>query len=90
MSAKKQRPKRGDPIAPGDSERDLSIKLGMSRRQFWQAKKIAEIPEGEFERLVESDNPPTVTGLLNMAHRRAGSSQPANLPNVCPHCGGKL
>ncbi|NDV88778.1 hypothetical protein GTW51_18955 [Aurantimonas aggregata] len=59
MSAKKQRPQRGDPIAKDASERDISAITGMSRRKIWQAKKIAEIPEHEFERMVESDDPPT-------------------------------
>lgn len=89
MTAKKQRPKPGDRVQPGDSERDLAIKLGMSRRQIWQAKKIAGIPEDQFEELVEGDNPPTVSALLDLAHHRAGSDQVARVA-TCPHCGGKL
>lgn len=83
MTARHPRPKRGDPVQPGDSERDIAIKIGMSRRRQWQAKKITEIPEQEFERLVEGP-PPTVTGLLDMAHHRATPKK------HCPHCGGDL
>jgi len=88
MSLKKRRPQRGDPIAKDASERDIAAITGMSRRKIWQAKKIAEIPEEEFERMVESDNPPTVTGLLDVAHQRAGSSRREQ--KTCPHCGGDL
>ncbi|MBM7329473.1 hypothetical protein JS562_41430 [Agrobacterium sp. S2] len=89
MSKKKIRPQQGGVLPANPSERDLAAFTGMSRRQIWQAKKIASIPEDEFEKLVESDNPPTVSELLNVAHYRA-KSKPAYLPNVCPHCGGKL
>ena len=89
MSKRKIRPQQGGVLPTNPSERDLAAFTGMSRRQIWQAKKIASIPEEEFEKLVESDNPPTVSELLNVAHRRAGS-KPANLQNCCPHCGGKL
>ncbi|TAV04044.1 hypothetical protein [Rhizobium ruizarguesonis] len=87
MSAKKKRPAKGGQLPTNPSERDLASFTGMSRRQIWQAKKIAEIPEDEFDRMVESDNPPTVTELLNVAQRRAGSKRKLH---VCPHCGGAL
>lgn len=87
MSPRKERPTRGGVLPPDPSERDLAAFTGMSRRQIWQAKKIAEIPETEFEAMVESDNPPTVAELLNLAHQRAGSER--KKPK-CPHCGGDL
>ncbi len=77
MSEKKQRPSKGGVLPKNPSERDLAAFTGMSRRQIWQAKKIAEIPEEEFDRLVESENPPTVTQLLQVAHQRAGSKPKA-------------
>lgn len=86
MSAKKQRPARGGVLPANPSERDLAAFTGMSRRQIWQAKKMAEIPEAEFERMVESDNPPSVSELLDVAHQRAGSAR----RKCCPHCGGVL
>lgn len=67
MTARRQRPKAGEPVRPGDSTRDIAAKIGMSRRQQWQAKKIAEIPEADFEAMVESETPPTVTELLDVA-----------------------
>ena len=80
MSRRKQRPERGGCLPQNPSERDIAAFTGMSRRQIWQAKKIAEIPVEEFEALIESDNPPTVTELLNVAHQRAtpgGANVPA-------------
>jgi hypothetical protein len=87
MTARKARPNRGEPVRPGDSSRDIAAKLGMSRRQQWQARKIAEIPADEFDAMVESDNPPTVAELLDVAQHRAGS---AKVQRRCPHCGGVL
>lgn len=39
----------------------------------WRATKIAEIPEAEFEAMIESENLPTVSGLraLQRAWNRA-------------------
>ncbi|MCQ1778248.1 hypothetical protein NOJ05_13655 [Neorhizobium galegae] len=88
MSARKERPSKGGALPANPSERDLAAFTGMSRRQIWQAKKIAEIPEEEFDRMVESDEPPSVTELLNVAHRRAGSRRKTACS--CPHCGGEL
>lgn len=87
MTAKKQRPEKGGTLPPNPSQRDLAAFTGMSRRQIWQAKKIADIPEDEFERLVESDNPPTISELLDVAQRRAGSSRKRR---TCPHCGEEI
>jgi len=54
------RGKRG----PERSERRKAAEAaGMSRHQMYQALKLANIPEDEFERLVESDHQPTVTEL---------------------------
>ena len=38
--------------------------VGMSRAQMYRAIAVADVPEDEFERLVESDNPPTMTELV--------------------------
>lgn len=75
MTAKKQRPSQGGVLPENASQRDISAFTGLSTRKIWQAKKIADIPEEEFERLVESDDPPTITQLLDMAHHRAGSKK---------------
>jgi hypothetical protein len=34
---------------------------------LWRAKQVAAIPEAEFETMVESDNPPTVSRLVDYA-----------------------
>jgi hypothetical protein len=53
--------------APGRKGRPLSAAskmaraVGMSRHQMYQALQVADIPEDEFERLVEGAEPPTVT-----------------------------
>jgi hypothetical protein len=53
------------------SQRQIASKFGISRSAQWRAKKIADIPEEEFEALIESDNPPTVTTLAEYAHGHA-------------------
>lgn len=47
-----------------------------------QAMKVASIPEDDFEELVESESPPTITKL-------AGNS-PKIRARCCPHCGKSL
>ena len=51
------------PSTEPPSERQLSRDHGISRAVLWRAKQVAAIPEEKFERLVESDNPPSVTQL---------------------------
>lgn len=89
LNVRKTRPRRGDPIAPGASERDIAAAVGLSRRRIWEAKQAASIPEDEFEALIESDDPPSITALVNVARRRAGLTVPAR-SRRCPHCGGAL
>jgi hypothetical protein len=36
---------------------------GISRHQMYQIVQIGNIPEDEFERLVETDDPPSITEL---------------------------
>ena len=59
------------PSTEPPSERQLSRQLGISRAALWRAKKVAEIPEDEFEALIERDNPATVTQLVAYSHKRA-------------------
>lgn len=42
---------------------------GLSERQRVTAVRVANVPEPEFERLVESDEPPTVTQLADIGRR---------------------
>jgi hypothetical protein len=65
MIDKTKRPSTG-PL----STRQIASQFGISRSKQWRAKKIADIPEEEFEALIEADNPPTVTALVDYAHGR--------------------
>lgn len=66
--------------------RKLAEAAGLSRAWTWRALQVAAIPEDEFNRLVESDNPPTVSELV-----RLGYGKPAlRKPSHCPHCGYEL
>lgn len=44
--------------------------VGQSRHKAYQAIRVATVPDEEFERQVESDNPPTVTKLAEMGKRQ--------------------
>jgi hypothetical protein len=57
------------------SERQLSKQLGISRVVFWRAKQVASIPEEEFEAMIESDQPPTVSQLVEHARGQPDRSQ---------------
>jgi hypothetical protein len=75
---------------PKQSERRQAAEAaGMSRGQMWRAMKLASIPEDEFEALVESDEPPTVSELVEVG--RQGDGLPPNVQQGrrikrCPHC----
>ena len=45
----------------------LAREAGLSKRQTIEAIRIASIPEDEFEALIESGNPPTVTQFADLA-----------------------
>ena len=64
--SKKRGPKRS-------AMRQAAEAAGLSRGQMWRALQVAEIPDDEFERLVESGEPPTASALVgigsNTAHR---------------------
>jgi hypothetical protein len=47
---------------------------GLSRHQIKQAVRVANVPEEEFERLVESDSPPSISTLagIGIAVRKKG------------------
>ncbi len=49
------------------SQREIAEKFGISRPMQWRATKIAEIPEAEFEAMMESENVPTVSALVEYA-----------------------
>lgn len=43
---------------------------GMSKRQQMQATRVAGVPEQDFNKLVDSDTPPTVTKLAQMGTKK--------------------
>lgn len=51
-----------DPDRPR-SQREAARRAGMSERQERTARRVAEVPEDEFEEKVESEDPPSVTRL---------------------------
>jgi len=79
-------PKSKGALTKPVSMRRLAEGAGLSLHQTRQAIRVSHIPEDEFARLVESDDPPTVEQLARLGRRRGikrlGGSQP------CPHCGG--
>lgn len=50
---------------------DAARQAGMSERQQVTAIRVANVPEKEFERQVESENPPTVTKLAQQGTKPA-------------------
>lgn len=61
--------------AAGDTKvltrKEAAEQAGMSKRQQVTAVRVASIPEAEFERQVESRNPPTVSKLAEQGKRAA-------------------
>ena len=45
------------------TQRQAAERAGMSKRQEVTARRLASIPEKDFEAAVESENPPTITSL---------------------------
>jgi hypothetical protein len=52
------------PRRPIDSRSSAAAQAGMSPRQRKTALRVANVPKAEFEKAVESPNPPTVTELV--------------------------
>ena len=61
--AKGGRPSGNSTATDTVSQRAAAEQAGMSKRQEVTARRLANIPEDEFEAAIESDNPPTVTTL---------------------------
>lgn len=85
---KKVRPERGESLKAGASLRDIEAATGIRRSFLKRALLIASIPEEEFERLIESDDPPTVRQLELLVRRRTGKK--TMYVRRCPHCGKPL
>lgn len=52
------------------TRKDAATRAGLSERQRVTAMRVGMIPRKDFEELVESDNPPTVTELADMGKRK--------------------
>jgi hypothetical protein len=52
------------------SRREAAEQAGLSDRQQKSAGRVANVPEAKFERLVESDNPPSVTKLAQLGTKK--------------------
>jgi hypothetical protein len=67
--------------------RALAEAAGLSRHQRKQALRVANIPHDVFERLIESDHPPTVTALARLGTRPApGRDRTKQRRLHCPRC----
>ena len=79
--------KRGPPRC---AMRQAAEAAGLSRGQMWRARRLASIPEDEFEARLESDTPPTVTELVRIAGHQHNSKPQGRRLRTCPHCGADL
>jgi len=75
--------------------RQAAEDAGMSRSKMWRCLQVSNIAKDEFEALVESDNPPTVTELVQIGRERNGlpptiKEIPQHTFMTCPHCGEVL
>lgn len=68
------------------SRRDAAEKAGLSKDQQVQAVRVANVPEPEFTRQVESEAPPTITALAQQGVKppspKAVESEPAKAPVI--------
>ena len=85
MTARKVRPPQGAPLAPGMSLRDVAAAVpNLTVSQLERAVCVAEIPADEFEALVESDTPPTMTQLVALGRRRRAEAEGRPSPVPAP------
>ena len=80
--SKKRGPKKSE-------TRKISEAAGLSRAWMWRALQVANIPQDEFEQLIESDDPPTVAKLVKIGSGNESTPEGRRLRR-CPHCGGDL
>jgi hypothetical protein len=51
------------------TRKSAAEQAGLSERQQYTALRVANVPKDEFDRLVESDSPPTITQLAEMGKK---------------------
>jgi hypothetical protein len=66
------------------SRPEASDEAGMSKRQAITAIRVANVPEEEFERLVESDSPLTVTALAELGEQPRPKLPIVDLGSITP------
>lgn len=64
-----QSEKGANPLS-APTRREVASQAGLSVDQQKTAVRVANVPRDEFERLIESDNPPTVSQLASMGLKR--------------------
>ena len=67
MTAKKSRPAFGTPVIDGMSLRDIAAALGMSTSRLCDWKRLAEVPENQFEGCVAAGHRTARTIIENAA-----------------------
>jgi len=80
--------KIADAIRDGKSERQIAKLLNVPRSWIWRVKKLAAIPEGLVERLLDARV--GYKALLYIARCFADGDDPPLEPEYCPHCGHLL
>lgn len=66
------------------SRAEAASSAGMSPHQAKQAIRVANVPAAEFERQVESPNPPTITTLAEQGVQKRAPLDPASRPRLWP------
>lgn len=79
-----------DVAVPSISQRAIAGRAGMSERQQKTAVRIANVPPADFEKQVESPNPPTLTALAQQGtHTRPAPNPESWLKGRDPHAFNK-
>jgi hypothetical protein len=67
------------PSTEPPSLRQISKQYGISRAMLWRAQQVGNIPEDQFEALIEGDDPATVTQLVEIGRKRPKMQSRATL-----------
>jgi hypothetical protein len=59
-----------EPSKGNHTRSSMAEQAGMSKHQQMQATRVAAVPEQEFTKMVDSDNPPTITKLAAMGTKK--------------------
>ncbi len=90
MSAFRSWPKSKGALTGRGTRRELAQTAGLSLHQYRQAMRLANIPKDDFERLVESDDPPTIEVLARTGRQTRNGVKPTAArthSRTCPIAG---